>query len=143
MAAASSESSTAAGGSDETWPDVVLQAFRDHGEPMTWQMAQSLASKTMKAAGVKYGKNTTGRREQFYVIMVECHGPGWKGEARINAQMLKARLHLDRVEAEARLRAAASDALLSDEDEDEAEEPLPGLVVYPEERERLPTCVIC
>ncbi len=47
-------------GSDELWPEIVVQAFRDHGEALTWQMAQSLASKVMKTAGIKYGKNTVG-----------------------------------------------------------------------------------
>ena len=87
---------------------------------MTWQQCQSLAARTLRAAGIRYGKNTNGRRAQFGEIMAEEHGPGWKEAAKSNARVARARLELERSEAEARLRDSA-DALLVDGEEEEDE----------------------
>ena len=89
----------------QDWPDEVWAELEGREDPMTWNMAQTMASRKCRELRVPYGRESQGRARKFEALMSDRFGPGWRIAAQRQEILTRQRLELKRSEMEAQLEA--------------------------------------
>ena len=89
----------------QDWPDEVWAEMEGREDPMTWNMAQTMASKKCRELRVPYGRESQGRARKFETVMSDRFGPGWRIAAQRHEILTRQRLEFKRSDMEAQLEA--------------------------------------
>ena len=95
----------AADGEWQDWPDEVWADLEGREDPVTWNMAQTMASRKCRELRVPYGRESQGRARKFEALVSDRFGPGWRIAAQRHEILTRQRLELKRSEMEAQLEA--------------------------------------